>query len=96
MLRGKTQHFIRNSGHKRQENDAGCKAHEEVCIPANGRKEQDRNRHHKEQIIRAAAWMQAAVLHGIFRRKRLFRLVAGDGLMLRSVVHEYAPHILHP
>ena len=35
------------------------------------------------------------MLHGVFRGEGVVRLIAGDGLMLRPVVHEHPLYILH-
>ena len=59
------------------------------------RQHEDRDRHNEEEVVRTAPRVQAGVLHRVRGVELILRLVAGDGFMLRAVIHEDAAHILY-
>ena len=54
-----------------------------------------RYRHDEKEVVRAAARMQPFILHCVLRGKLVPCLIAGDGLMLRTVIHEKPLGLLH-
>src|SRR5205823_2149945 len=62
MTCGEADHFVRQSGDERDENDTRAELDREMRARRNQREDRDRDRHHEEKEARAAARMKRRLL----------------------------------